>query len=103
MKPRIVAPSIALLLLGAGGQALAAAAAPAAASAVAATTLPSPPTRPKSDPNEVICKRQDVTGSRLGGASVCHTRQEWADMAAASRTRTDAIEQQNNLTRNLTH
>jgi hypothetical protein len=38
-----------------------------------------------TDSKEVVCKREDRTGSRLGGAKVCHTRQEWADMAAAAR------------------
>lgn len=101
MKLRAVAPSLALLLLAAG-QAFATDNSPAAAP-TAAATAPSPPAKSKPDPNEKICKREEVTGSRLGGSSICHTRQEWADMAAASRSRTDSIEQQNNLTRNLSH
>ncbi len=64
----------------------------AAAPALAADPQPaSPPDPPRQttpsnvDPNQVICKRQEETGSRLGGAKICHTRREWADIAAAAR------------------
>jgi cytochrome c5 len=30
------------------------------------------------DPNQIICVREEVTGSRLDGARECHTRAEWA-------------------------
>lgn len=31
------------------------------------------------NPNEMICRKQEVTGSRLGAKKVCKTRAEWAD------------------------
>ncbi|HSZ50795.1 MAG TPA: hypothetical protein VK801_04430 [Caulobacteraceae bacterium] len=41
---------------------------------------------PKADPSqEVVCRRQDVPGSRLGGEKICHTRAEWDEMSRVSR------------------
>ncbi len=34
------------------------------------------------DPDQIICRRQEVTGSRLPGPKECHTRAEWAQMKA---------------------
>jgi cytochrome c5 len=34
------------------------------------------------DPNQIICKREEVTGSRLEGAKECHSRAEWAQIKA---------------------
>ena len=39
------------------------------------------------DPNAIVCKSEDQTGSRLGAKKVCLTRQQWADMAKSSRER----------------
>ncbi len=76
----------------------------AAAPALAADPQPgSPPATPSDpprhttssrlDPNEVVCKRQTDTGSRLGGAKICHTRQEWADIATQSRDNMDRAQE----------
>jgi hypothetical protein len=35
--------------------------------------------KPKEDPNEKICMKEEVTGSRLGAKRICMTRAEWAD------------------------
>ena len=35
------------------------------------------------DPNQMICKREEITGSRLEGSKECHTRAEWAELRAA--------------------
>jgi hypothetical protein len=51
-----------------------------------------PPPASRLDPNQVVCKRQEQPGSRLGGAKICRTRQEWADIAAASRTTVDRMQ-----------
>lgn len=48
--------------------------APAAASAQTQATA-----KPKEDPNEKICVKEEVTGSRLGAKRICMTRAEWAD------------------------
>jgi hypothetical protein len=74
----------------------------AAGDTTAATPAAPPPSATPAhtsrlDPNEVICKREDVSGSRLGGARICHTRQQWADIAAQYREATDRL-QQNSVT-----
>lgn len=53
------------------------------ASGAAAKTPPPP------SPDDVICKRQEVTGSRLGGRKVCHTRLEWEQMSENARENLD--------------
>ena len=45
----------------------------------------SSPQPKKSNPNEIICERQKVPGSRLATAKVCKTRAEWADLKAQDR------------------
>lgn len=32
-----------------------------------------------SDPNRIICQKQEVIGSRLATKKICKTRAEWAD------------------------
>ena len=66
----------AALLAGMTGTAIAQAAAPAAQAPVQAST---------PDPNELICERQEVLGSRLAKRKVCHTRAEWADIKLQDR------------------
>jgi hypothetical protein len=34
------------------------------------------------DPNQTVCKREEVTGSRLPAPRECHTRAEWARIGA---------------------
>jgi hypothetical protein len=94
---RILAAAIAAGALLGASQALATddpAAAPA--------PMPPPSAMPHpashTDPNTVICKREQNTESRLGGAKICHTRQEWADMSAAARTSVDNMQRNANYT-----
>jgi hypothetical protein len=54
-----------------------------AASGGGATATPAKNTPP--DPNQVICKREEVTGSRLGGPKECHTRHDWDQMSIDAR------------------
>jgi hypothetical protein len=37
------------------------------------------------DPNEMVCEKQAIPGSRLAVAKVCHTRAEWADLRHQDR------------------
>jgi len=60
-----------LISLTAAGLQLAGAAPPSQASQQA--------TPSSKDPNEVICEKQNVTGSRLTSKRVCKTRAQWAD------------------------
>jgi hypothetical protein len=50
------------------------------------TTPSSGTTAAKSlDPNEVICEKQEVLGSRLAAKRVCMTRSQWADAKSQDR------------------
>jgi len=62
-----------------------AAAALAAFAAGALNAQPSPAPVKKTDPNEIICERQKIPGSRLAAAKVCKTRAEWAEARAQDR------------------
>lgn len=44
-----------------------------------------PAKRKVSDPNEVVCKREEVTGSRLQSRRVCMTRAQWAEQRQLDR------------------
>ena len=44
---------------------------------------------PARDPNEVVCEKQEVTGSRLATKKVCMTRSQWAQKRRDDR---DAID-----------
>lgn len=37
------------------------------------------------DPNEIVCEKQEVLGSRLGTKRVCMTRAEWAALRHQDR------------------
>ncbi|MDB5481376.1 MAG: hypothetical protein JWO83_2429 [Caulobacteraceae bacterium] len=70
---------------------------PSIAAPVAASASAAPASASRLDSNQVVCKRQEQPGSRLGGTKVCRTRQEWADIAAASRTSVDRMQSGANL------
>ena len=59
------------------------AAAPAIADTPTATT--SSPRQSALDPNQVICEKQEVIGSRLATRRICKTRAEWADSRLQDR------------------
>ncbi len=64
---------------------LAGTAAPAIAQTTNAAPQPAAPTRTGPNPNEIICEKQEVLGSRLASRKVCHTRAEWADLKLQDR------------------
>ena len=41
--------------------------------------------KPARDPNEIVCERQNETGSRLAITKVCKTRAQWAEDQRADR------------------
>lgn len=43
------------------------------------------PKRKARDPNEVVCKKEEVLGSRLQTRKVCMTRAEWAERRRLDR------------------
>jgi hypothetical protein len=62
--------------------------------AIAQTTPPasSPPAQKPLDPNQVICEKQEVVGSRLATRRVCHTRAQWADLKLEDRQAIDKMQ-----------
>ena len=97
----IIAP-LSAILLSAAGAAVAGAdpgspSAPSANQPMTTAPLPPPATPSRLDPNVVICKREEATGTRLGPAKICHTRQEWAEMSAAARTSVGDMQSRANL------
>ena len=87
MTKRSISGVLAILILAAAPVSVFAEATPVA---VAATPSAAKATvDPRVDPNTIVCKGEDVTGSRLGAKKVCLTRQQWADMSRASRERLD--------------
>ncbi|HLZ84614.1 MAG TPA: hypothetical protein VKQ54_13695 [Caulobacteraceae bacterium] len=94
---RILAAAVAAGMLLGAGQALATDDTSATSQAAPPPPSAMPPPASHTDSTQVVCKREDRTGSRLGGARVCHTRQEWADIAAAARTSVDRMQSGANL------
>ena len=47
--------------------------------ALASSSQPAVESKPISDPDKVVCKRLNQTGSRLASTKVCMTRAQWAD------------------------
>ncbi len=45
--------------------------------------------RKAADPNEVVCEKQEVLGSRLATRKVCMTRGEWAEQKRLQRETVD--------------
>lgn len=58
------------------------------ATAAIAQTTQAPagqPAKKALDPNEVVCEKQLVAGSRLATKRVCMTRAQWADLKSQDR------------------
>lgn len=69
-----------------------------AAYAADSTTTSSPPsgtaeatvqTNAMEDPNRIVCKQYESTGSRLHGTRICHTVQEWEAIRHLSEMQVD--------------
>jgi hypothetical protein len=50
--------------------------------------------RPIDSKNEVVCQKQEVTGSRLGWKRICKTRAEWADAQLQDRQEVNRVQTQ---------
>lgn len=65
----------------------------AVASLSATPVLADPPSPAKSkasdDADKVVCRREEVTGSRLQGHKVCRTKSEWATQQLEARQALD--------------
>ena len=61
------------------------ASAPAAAE-TAAAAAPAATGQKAADPNnEVVCEKQEITGSRIGSRRICMTRAKWAERRLQDR------------------
>lgn len=50
------------------------------------------PAKKSFDPNEMVCEKQAIPGSRLAVARVCHTRAEWADLRSQDRQEIERVQ-----------
>jgi hypothetical protein len=75
---------------------LAGTAIPAVAQPAAAPTQTQAATESKSaeNSNEIVCQKQEVTGSRLGVKRICMTRSEWADRRMQDRQELERVQVQ---------
>ncbi|MFZ5668662.1 MAG: hypothetical protein ACOY4K_04150 [Pseudomonadota bacterium] len=81
---RVIVPALAISAL----LATAGAAEPSGPAATGSTTVspavvtapPPPATRAKDRPDEIVCKRLPVSGSRVLGPKTCMARREWKSM-----------------------
>lgn len=48
----------------------------------------------KKNPNEVVCERQEETGSRLSSIRVCKTRAQWAEDRRLTRQEIEQVQTQ---------
>lgn len=54
-------------------------------SAAIASDAPVSRKKQPRDPNEVVCEKQEVIGSRLAAKRVCRTRAEWVEQRRIDR------------------
>jgi|HubBroStandDraft_5_1064220.scaffolds.fasta_scaffold386792_2 hypothetical protein len=59
----------------------------------AAATTPPPKTNSGPNPNDVICKYAETTGSRIPSAKVCRTRADWDAISAHNRDTMDDMQE----------
>ena len=50
------------------------------------------PPKKAFDPNEVVCEKQTVAGSRLATKRVCMTRAQWADLKSQDREEIEKVQ-----------
>ena len=53
--------------------------------------------RKPADPNEVVCEKQTVVGSRLATKRICQTRAQWAEQRRLDRQDLDKAQQSRSL------
>jgi Ni/Co efflux regulator RcnB len=54
-------------------------------------------TRKAADLNEVVCEKEEETGSRLGAKRVCMTRSQWAEQRRVERQEIDKAQTQRTI------
>lgn len=61
-----------------------------------AQPAPAPAAKNGRDPNQVVCKRENEPGSRLGGHQDCRTRADWDMVARDSKEQTQLMQAKTN-------
>ena len=64
------------------------------AQGTASTAQPPAGVTKKADPNEIVCERQKIPGTRLASARVCKTRAEWAELRNQDRMDLERVQTQ---------
>lgn len=82
---RILAVAASAAVMSLALSAAASAADPASAPKGAAAAPTAADTQKKDDPNRVICKAQEVTGSAIPRAKICRTKRDWDQLTEESR------------------
>ena len=85
--------SLAFTMAGWAGQVGASpeAAKPTAAAAAAPAAVKGAATGAQDSANQIVCKREEVTGSRMPGPKECHTRAEWSQINSNAATKFEMI------------
>ena len=58
-----------------------------------ADTTPAKPKPAKGSPDEVVCRRETVTGSLASSTRTCHTRAEWQAQAESAQAAAERDEE----------
>ena len=66
----------------------------ASAPVFAQSATAAPQARATPDPNEVVCEKEEETGSRLSSHRVCMTRAQWAEQRRLSRMDIEKVQTQ---------
>ena len=62
------------------------------------TTATAPASKAEADHlNEVVCQKQEVTGSRLSKKRICKTRSQWADQQMQDRQEIERVQTQRSI------
>jgi hypothetical protein len=58
------------------------------------------PAAKAENPNEIVCEKQEVTGSRIATKRVCMTRGQWAEQQRTDRMEIEKVQTQRGCTKN---
>jgi hypothetical protein len=91
MTPLVLAAALTMMAANDASHAVAAPPTPAASAAP-----PAPAANPKDDPDKVVCREEQVTGSRFT-RRVCMTKSDWDDREKQSHELMNALDQQSGV------
>lgn len=58
------------------------------------------PAAKTQDPDQIICEKQEVVGSRIATQRICMTRSQWADQRRSERMDLERAQTQRGCTKN---